>query len=97
MNIKKFLVGICAAGLLMTGCGSDKSKTEPPSAPKQEAIQQIESPLPAPKSTAKLYGDDLAITQDQFVANFNATLDQLASQDGKNYNYRKITFDNSNG
>ena len=23
MNVKKFLAGICAAGLLMTGCGSD--------------------------------------------------------------------------
>ena len=93
--LKRFLALICAAGLLISGCGSDKSKSEPPPpAPKQEATQQVESPPPVPKSTVKLYGDDLAITQDQFVNAYNSALDQLASQDGKNYNDRKITFDN---
>ena len=38
LSLKKFLVGICAAGLLMTGCGSDGGEVKHDS---QEKITKI--------------------------------------------------------
>lgn len=92
--LKKFLALMLMA-LMISGCGSDKSEESKP-APKTEttATQPKETPPPAPKSNVKLYGNDLEISQDEFIALYNASLDKLASNDGKNFDDRKITFDN---
>lgn len=102
---KKVLAIICAAGLLLGVCGSDKSdeKTKPVKPPVETTTPAPEPVAPAPSETApppvsnskaKIYYDDLGITQDQFVSMYNAALTQLANDAGENYNNRKINFDN---
>ena len=95
---KKFLLILFMAAILIcvAGCGSDKDDKSDVDIPNQQrtTTPTVESPPPVSKPSVKLYHSDLAITADQFVALYNAALEEFANQNGTNFNERKLTFDN---
>ena len=77
--MKRFLIAICAAGLLFSGCGSNKPVEKP--APK------VETPAPAPVQQAapdKVL--NLGMTLEQFKAAYNENIAKFAPETGWNIN-----------
>ena len=85
--LKKFLSGlivICTA-VFFTGC-SDNS-------PQPQSSKPVKTEKTQATTTAKLYTEDLKITQDEFISVYNDVIKNLAQSSGNNYDNFKITTD----
>ena len=80
------LVILCVA-VFFTGCSDNSPKTASTKQIKTEKTQTATAP------TVKLYGEDLKISQDEFISVYNDVLKNLAKDDGANYDNLKITLD----
>ena len=84
---KKILSGLivlCIA-VFFTGCSDDSAKPQTSKPVKTEKTQTV--------STVKLYGEDLKITQDEFISVYNDVLNNLARSNGNDYGNFRITTD----
>lgn len=86
--LKKFfnLLMILCVTVFFAGCSDDSPK--PPKTKKEKVTET--TPI---TSSARLYGEDLQITQDEFVSVYNNGIDELAKSKGKNYDDLKIITD----
>lgn len=90
--LKKLLNGIMIffiAGIF-AGCSDNSSEPQPTKPTKTEKVKTETT-----ASTKRLYGEDLQITQDEFVSVYNDVINQLAQSSGKNYDNLKINLDDT--
>ena len=88
--IKKFLSGLSLLLIIgiFAGCSNDATKTQVVTKPTKVQTTNSDS-----NKKAKLYTEDLKITQDEFVAVYNDMLKNLAKNSGQDYDHLKITTD----
>lgn len=89
--LKKLLSGLMilfTAGFF-SGCSDNSSK------PQSTTTKPVKTEKVKTESTnkVKLYGEDLKITQDEFILVYNDVIKQLAQNSGNNYDNLKITTD----
>lgn len=87
--LKKFCSGLLIVSVvgLFSGCSDDSNK------PQVNKPIVIEDTKTAAGTHAKLYSDDLKITQDEFIAVYNDVLKNLSRTEGQNYDNLNITLD----
>ena len=85
--LKKILSGliVLTIAVIFTGCSDNSAKPQTSKPLKTEKTQTV--------ATVKLYGEDLKITQDEFISVYNDVIKNLARSDGNNYENFKITLD----
>lgn len=85
-KILSLMLILCIFGIF-TGCSNESSK---PQVTKTAADEKNSSDS---NGGAKLYGEDLKITQDEFIAVYNDRLKSLAKNSGQDYDSLKISLD----
>ena len=85
--LKKILSGliVLTIAVIFTGCSDNSAKPQTSKPLKTEKTQTV--------ATVKLYGEDLKITQDEFISVYNDVIKNLPQSSGNNYDNFKITTD----
>lgn len=85
--LKKILSGliVLSVAVIFTGCSDNSAKPQASKPVKNEKTQTV--------STVKLYGEDLKITQDEFISVYNDVIKNLARNSGNDYSNFRITTD----
>ena len=87
--LKKILSGliVLSIAVFFTGCSDNSPKPQNSKPVKTEKTQTV---------AVKLYGEDLKITQDEFISVYNDVINNLARSGGNNYDNFKITLEDPN-